>query len=218
MSSHSQPGSLTIDETIDGLVARAEALISGGRRRILGVIGTPGAGKSTVSSALAEALGDSIAVVGMDGFHLANQELIRLGRRDRKGAPDTFDVGGYVSLLRRLRDQNEDVVYAPVFDRGLEESIGSAYPVAKSATLILTEGNYLLHDQLGWQAVRDQLDETWFLDIAAEERQDRLVKRRQSFGDSIEEARSWVLAVDEVNAAIVEKSRVRADLVVRVLF
>ena len=112
------------------MVARARAMLVPGERRMLGITGAPGAGKSTFCAALAAALGHEVAVVGMDGFHLANQELARLGRRDRKGAPDTFDADGYAALLERLRRRTvNDTIYAPTFNRDLEESIGSAVPV-----------------------------------------------------------------------------------------
>ncbi|MFB9994724.1 transposase [Deinococcus oregonensis] len=84
------------------------------------------------------------AVVPMDGFHLANQELGRLGRRNRKGAPDTFDPEGYAALLERLRQPAGQTIYAPVFDWALEEPIGSALPVFAETPLIITEGNSLL--------------------------------------------------------------------------
>lgn len=202
--------SLSVDELVD----RARALIRTGRRRLLGITGAPGAGKSTLCTALLDALGADAVMIGMDGFHLANDELRRLGRRDRKGAPDTFDVDGYVALLRRLQDQSADVIYGPLFDRGLEESIGSAVPVHVETPLVITEGNYLLLDQGGWADVRSCLDEGWYLDVPAEVRSDRLVTRRRSFGESVEQARAWVHTVDTANGSIVETSRNRADLVV----
>lgn len=197
------------------LVRRARDLVQVGQRRILGITGTPGAGKSTVCAALIEALGVDAVLVGMDGFHLANAELARLGRRQRKGAPDTFDVDGYTALLARLRAQTSGVIYAPVFDRRLEESIGSAVPVPAEVPLVITEGNYLLLDQPGWAGVRDHLDEAWFLDVAPDERVNRLVARRQSFGESADRAQAWVEGVDEANAVVVEPSRARADLLVQ---
>lgn len=200
---------------MDELIGRAQALARLGQRRMLGITGAPGAGKSTVCAALTEALGADAVLVGMDGFHLANDELVRLGRRQRKGAPDTFDVDGYVALLGRLRHQTAAVIYAPRFDRGLEESIGSAVPVPREVPLVITEGNYLLLDQPGWAGVRDHLDEAWFLDVAADERVDRLVARRRSFGESVEAAAAWVHEVDQANALVVGDSRSRADLVVR---
>lgn len=199
---------------IETLAARARALILPGQRRILGITGTPGAGKSTLCDALATALGEDACVVPMDGFHLANRELERLGRRSRKGAPDTFDAGGYAALLRRLQTDVDRVVYAPYFDRALEESIGSALPVPPHTPLILTEGNYLLHDG-PWQDVRAALDEVWYLDIPQELRLERLIRRHEQFGRSPDAARAWVEAVDQQNAALIEATRTRADLVVQ---
>ena len=219
MTSLSNPpagaGSAPLAMSLDELIGRARALVRPGQRRVLGITGTPGAGKSTVCAALIDALGTDAVTVGMDGFHLANDELVRLGRRARKGAPDTFDVEGYTALLARLRHQTAAVIYAPRFDRGLEESIGSAVPVPREVPLVITEGNYLLLDRPGWADVRDQLDETWFLEVPADERVDRLVARRQSFGDPVEAAAAWVHGVDEANAAVVEPSRDRADLIVQ---
>ena len=199
---------------IDDLVDRARTLVATGERRVLGIAGTPGAGKSTVSDALLAALGDDAILVGMDGFHLANEELVRLGRRDRKGAPDTFDVEGYIALLDRIRAGHE--VYAPRFDRGLEESIGSAVLVPARVPLVITEGNYLLHDEFGWDAVASRLDEVWFLDIDSPARRKRLVARRLSHDHPYDEAVAWVREVDERNALVVERGRDRADLVVTV--
>ena len=114
------------DATLDQLVESAKALVVPGERRILGLTGAPGAGKSTVAEQLVTALGpDAAVLVPMDGFHLANEVLIGLGRRDRKGAHDTFDDGGYARLIATLRSQRVDdpVVYAPRFRREIEESI-----------------------------------------------------------------------------------------------
>ncbi|MFT4164034.1 MAG: nucleoside/nucleotide kinase family protein [Microlunatus sp.] len=204
-----QPLSLT--ELLD----RAQALANAGERRILGITGAPGAGKSTLCAALIEALGSQAVLVGMDGFHLANAELLRLGRRQRKGAPDTFDVDGYAALLARLRTQDTEVIYAPVFDRGLEESIGSAIPVRREVPLVITEGNYLLHDRAGWKGVRELLDEIWFLDLQQEVRVARLVARRLSYGHTVEEAEAWALGSDQTNAVLVDATRDRADLIVQ---
>jgi pantothenate kinase len=204
-----------VTESTAQLAERARRLVADGSRRILGITGAPGAGKSTLCAALLEALGEDAQLVGMDGFHLANQELARLGRSERKGAPDTFDVDGYVALLRRLRVQGDEPIYGPVFDRGLEESIGSAVPVDPRTRLVITEGNYLLLADDGWGQVRGCLDEAWYLDIDASLRGDRLVRRRQLFGHSLAESQSWVAAVDQRNAAVVESTRGTADLVVR---
>jgi pantothenate kinase len=201
--------------TLEQLVDRAAALARPGTRRVLGITGAPGAGKSTLCAALLGALGEQVALVGMDGFHYANVELQRLGRADRKGAPDTFDVDGYVALLTRLRTPSPAPVYGPVFDRALEEPIGSAVPVLPATPLVLTEGNYLLLTEHGWDAVRDCLDEVWYLDVPPEVRERRLLQRRLSYGHQPLAAEDWVRTVDGRNGRTVETSRPRADLVVQ---
>ncbi|MBT2534842.1 nucleoside/nucleotide kinase family protein [Arthrobacter sp. ISL-69] len=203
--------------TLEELVERARSLATGGTRSILGITGAPGSGKSTVAQALDEALGAQATRVGMDAFHLANQVLADRGSRDRKGAPDTFDPWGYANLLHRLKSNREPVVYAPTFDRGLEESIGGSVPVAREVPLVITEGNYLLLDADGWRDGRDQIDEVWYLDVADSERQLRLVRRHETFGKPYEEARAWALGSDQSNAEIVDTTRTRADLVINLV-
>ena len=195
----------------DDLVARAAALADG-RRGMLGICGAPGAGKSTLAARVVEALGDKAVYVGMDGFHLAQFELARLGRTERKGAPDTFDAHGYVNLLRRLRDQT-GIVYAPEFRREIEEPIAGAIPVFPDTPLVVTEGNYLLVPENPWGEVRDQLDEVWFLRPAEPERHRRLIARHEAFGRSADEARDRALGSDERNATVINATADRADLV-----
>lgn len=211
------PATPAVPMTVEQLVARAQALAAGRPRTLVGIVGAPGAGKSTLCTQLSEALAGRAVVVGMDGYHLDNEVLVALGRRQRKGAPDTFDVAGYVALLRRLKECTEDVTYAARFDRELELAIGSAVPVPRTTPLVITEGNYLLHDEGGWEAVRDVLDEIWFLDVPAHERSRRLVARRLSHGDTPDHAQRWVSEVDEANAAIVLRGRSAADLTVELL-
>ncbi|MFI7231619.1 nucleoside/nucleotide kinase family protein [Nonomuraea angiospora] len=154
------------------------------------------------------------AHVPMDGFHLADTELDRLGRRDRKGAPDTFDAAGYAALLRRLREDEEDVVYAPAFERDLEQHIAGSIPVSRAARLIITEGNYLLLDSGDWARVRPWLDEVWYCDLDPAERLHRLITRHVRFGKAPEHAASWVEEVDQRNADLIAATRAKADLVV----
>uniref|UniRef100_A0AAU2JJM3 Nucleoside/nucleotide kinase family protein n=1 Tax=Streptomyces sp. NBC_00049 TaxID=2903617 RepID=A0AAU2JJM3_9ACTN len=202
-------------QTTTELVERAAALAIPGTRRILGIAGPPGAGKSVLAARLAEALGPETAVVvPMDGFHLAQAELARVGRADRKGAPDTFDVAGYVCLLRRLRAPGGSTVYAPAFDRGLEEPIAGSIPVAPGVPLVITEGNYLLHDAGEWASVRPLLDEAWYLAPADDLRVRRLVDRHVRHGKEPAYARAWVDRSDEPNARLITAGRHRADLVV----
>ncbi len=201
----------TVAEAVD----RAGDLAAAGPRTLLGITGPPGSGKSTLAAMVAARLADAVALVPMDGFHLAQAELVRLGRRDRMGAPDTFDAAGYVALLRRLRRQEEDVVYAPEFRREVEEPIAGAIPVPGSVPLVVTEGNYLLLGDGGWAPVRPLLDEVWYVEVDDRTRVERLVRRHVAFGKTPEAARDWVLRSDEANAARVAATRDRADLVVR---
>ncbi|GAA3095035.1 nucleoside/nucleotide kinase family protein [Streptomyces echinatus] len=204
--------------TFDDLLLRARALPRGGRRALLGIAGSPGAGKTTLAERLVGALnGDGppwAAHVPMDGFHLADAELDRLGRRDRKGAPDTFDAAGYAALLRRLRAETGEVVYAPGFERVLEQPLAGVIPVPPEARLVVTEGNYLLLAEGPWARVRPCLDEVWFCETDEEERIRRLVARHEEFGKDHAAAVAWVLGTDQRNADLVATTRGRADLVV----
>ena len=194
-------------------IGRVEALLADGRRKLLGLTGPPGGGKSTLAQALLEALPGRAIVVPMDGFHLANAELARLGRADRKGAPDTFDSAGYVALLQRLKAQRAgEVVYAPEFHRDIEEAVAGSIAVPSELELVITEGNYLLLDEGPWRDVRPLLDEVWYVDVDDALRRERLVQRHMRFGRSLEAARDWVASTDEPNARRIALTRERADL------
>lgn len=202
---------------VDELVARLRALSAGGDRVILGIAGAPGAGKSVLSTALMTALGADAALVGMDAFHLADAELARLGRSDRKGAPDTFDVDGYVALLDRIRARDRPV-YAPVFDRGWEAAIAGSVRVDPDVPIVLTEGNYLLLDSGGWEHVRPQLTEVWFVQPDEMQRQSWLIARHERFGRSPAAARDWALGTDQRNADVVRATAARADRIFTVQY
>lgn len=199
--------------TIDQAVERASLLPARGVR-LLGITGSPGAGKSTLSDALAARIPGGV-IVPMDGFHFANAVLHKHGTRARKGAPHTFDVHGFVALLTRIRRQlpGEPPVYAPRFDRALDESIGSAIEVPADSPLIIVEGNYLLHDRDGWEQIAPLLDEAWFVDPGERLRHERLIRRHEAYGLSPEAAEEWALGTDELNARVVRATRSRADLV-----
>lgn len=203
----------TIDRAdLAALTARASALAGDGRR-ILGITGPPGAGKSTVAGDIVAALAPSAVLVPMDGFDLAQAELDRLGRNDRKGAIDTFDGFGFVALVRRLRAATEDV-YAPSFRRDLEEPIAGAIHVAANVPLVVLEGNYLLAGEPPWSSLRALMDDVWYLDPDREARLERLVRRHEEFGRDAAAARAWALGSDERNAELIAKTRDRADVIV----
>ena len=201
---------------MDELIDRAQALARAGSRKILGIAGAPGAGKSTLAALVTAHLDGQAVQVPMDGLHLADVELTRLGRRMRKGAPDTFDSFGYLALLRRLRSPGPgEIVYAPAFERTIEQPIAGSIPVDPSVPLIVTEGNYLLLDDPPWHQVRALLDETWFVEIDDEVRVSRLIRRHIEFGKTPEQAAEWVQRLDEQNARLIAATRDRADLIVR---
>jgi pantothenate kinase len=197
-----------------GLLHRARALADQPGRAILGITGPPAAGKSTLARALLARLAPRAAYVPLDGFHLAHQLLVDMGRVARKGAPDTFDAAGYVALLRRLRDPREGIIYAPMFVREIEDSIANAIPVPPTVELVITEGNYLLVQSGPWAEVRPLLDEIWYLDLAEEIRLQRLTDRHVAFGRSAGEARARATGTDQRNAALIAATRERADLVI----
>lgn len=199
--------------SIADLAARAANLVSSNTRKILGIVGAPGSGKSTLFQSLLHELSGSAVGVEMDGFHLDDSVLQAQGKLERKGASDTFDVEGYVSLLERINQQQEPFIYAPSFNRDLEMSIGGVTPVPRDILLVITEGNYLLNDDGGWQNVRRNLAEIWFIDTPEKIRAERLIARRISHGHSEIKARDWVTNVDLKNGRTVEKHKFDADFV-----
>ena len=197
---------------------RAVALLRQSRRSLLGLAGPPGAGKSTYAERLVADLraeGHPVALVPMDGFHLAHTALDALGLVPVKGAPQTFDVDGYVALLDRLRSPSGGTVWAPRFDRDAEDPIAAALPVEDDIRLVVTEGNYLLLDQGPWAMIRSLLDECWFVDLEPAVRRERLAARHVRHGRSPGEALARTTGSDEANAHLVDLTRIRADAILR---
>lgn len=205
--------------TFDALVERARALVTGGHRAVLGITGAPAAGKTTLAEEIVAAIARTappgwVAHVPMDGFHLADAELDRLGLRDRKGSPDTFDALGYAALLRRLREDQDDMIYAPGFERVIEQPIAGAIGVPRETRLIVSEGNYLLVEDERWTRVRPLVDEVWYADLDRPERLRRLVDRHRRFGKDETDAVAWATGTDERNAEIIAATKQRADLLI----
>lgn len=195
----------------------ATELASGARadqRTIVGIAGEPGAGKSTLAREISHdlsRLGVENAVVAMDGFHLSNAVLESLGRRSRKGAPDTFDADGFVSLLRRISRGSTRPIYAPSFDHGVGEPIAASIAVSPHASIILVEGNYLACPEPPWDEVARIVDHLWYVDLDPSVRRARLLGRHISSGKEPDFARTWVDAVDETNAALIRSTIDRAQ-------
>jgi pantothenate kinase len=210
---------------LDDLARRALALVSPGKRAVLGIAGSPGAGKTTLARGIADRVNELNAASGgpgvpfaahvpMDGYHLAQSTLVRLGRAERKGAIDTFDGWGFLSLLGRLRVETEHTVYAPSFDRAIEEPIAGETAIEPSTRLVVIEGNYLLVDEGPWSGVKELLTESWFCETPDDVRVSRLVARHETGGRSPQAALAWAETVDGRNAVLIESTRPRADLIV----
>jgi pantothenate kinase len=203
---------------INEALARVKELLNKSQKRIvIGIVGKPGAGKSTLTAHLINNLpNDSAALIPMDGYHLSNKQLSKLGLSDRKGAFNTFDSDGFVKLLKRVNEESGKDIYFPVFYREIEESYAADGVVPANTKLVITEGNYLLLDKGGWEVVRQELDEVWYIEVDDNLRLDRLTKRHQSHGRNHDEAFAWATGSDERNAELVAKTRDKADVIVEI--
>lgn len=224
-----------MDPPLDVLAERAAALVRPGARVVLGIAGMPGAGKSTLTEALLARLGARarpgdgtragdrspdvvgepwVAQVPMDGYHLPQRALVRLGRRDRMGAPDTFDAAAYAGTLEAIAGDPSATVLANAFDRTAEEPVAGAIAIRAGHCLVLTEGNYLLLPDAPWTRARRAMTAVWYVELGESTRRQRLIARHVEFGKSPDAATEWVDRSDEPNARFVGRSRHRADLVV----
>ncbi|WP_329564238.1 nucleoside/nucleotide kinase family protein [Kitasatospora sp. NBC_01266] len=215
---------LTSPEQPATLAAQLLATLRTGRpggRMLLGLAGAPAAGKSTLARYLVTEVNrtqgqGTAAYVPMDGFHLSNMQLDRLGLRHRKGAPPTFDARGYLALLERLATDRFHDIYVPDFDRTLDEPVAARHLVTPSTRLVITEGNYLAADTPDWSRARSLLHELWYLEAEDEVRTDRLIRRHQAGGQDRRSAEDRVAANDQPNGEYVKLSRARCTRTVRV--
>lgn len=197
-----------------GDVARLIKEASEGKPRIIvGIVGPPAAGKSTIAAKLVQLLGPSSIPIGMDGFHLPQATLVRLGRRERMGAPDTFAVDDFVDVLTRIRRGGSEVS-VPGFDRTIEEPVPHASTVTAAGRTILVEGNYLLAEFGGWERVAPLLDLSFFVRVENDIRMQRLVARHIEFGKTPDAAAAWAAGPDADNARLIGATADRADHVI----
>lgn len=180
-------------------------------RYLFGIAGPPGCGKSTLAARLGADL--PAPVVPMDGFHLPNAKLGTSGLSRVKGAPETFAAEDFVALVRTLRDPIR-VVGCPSFDRTIDEPIADQIWVSPSDVVVIVEGNYLLLDRPPWSVLSGLFDSIAYVEVPAELRLQRLIDRHVEFGRSPAEAAEFVRRSDAGNAAVVEATKARADIVV----
>jgi len=203
--------------SIELLFEQIQSLLNGQNpRTLIGIVGKPGAGKSTVVEEISKKFDSkTVSIIPMDGFHLSNEELISLGRRDRKGAPDTFNVEGFTSLIKRVKSDSKVDHMFPIFHREIEASIADEGMVPKESKVVVIEGNYLFSEDHNWDGIYPLLDHTWFIEIKDEVRLERLIARHIRFGKTPEEAEVWSRGSDETNARFIGLTAYRAENLIK---
>ncbi|PKP68432.1 MAG: hypothetical protein CVT82_15315 [Alphaproteobacteria bacterium HGW-Alphaproteobacteria-4] len=200
---------------LDGLATLLAERAAAGGRVIIALAGAPGSGKSLLAEALVERLNAGApgmaAVLPMDGFHYDDLFLVPAGLRPRKGAPETFDVGGLAHALRRLRARDEAAVAVPVFDRTIEIARAGARLIPAEVQVIVVEGNYLLFERTPWGDLAPLFDVTVFLDVPEAILRDRLLARWRDHGLPAAEADAKVEGNDLPNARAVIEGSLPAD-------
>jgi pantothenate kinase len=203
---------MSLELTKEDALARISELALQDKRTLIGIVGKPGGGKSTLSKYLLKNSDPAlVCVVPMDGFHLSNKVLKSQAKADRKGAPDTFDVQGFAELIRRIKSEATTAIYYPIFDRSIEESIAAQGVVLPKTRVVIIEGNYLLHNAGGWQEIAPLLDQSWYAYLDENVRISRLIARHISHGRDPEAAKEWAKGTDQRNAELIEATVELAD-------
>jgi pantothenate kinase len=203
-----------IDEIVGEVLNRA----GNARRFLIAIAGPPGAGKSTMADNVASALkakGESASVLPMDGFHMDNAILIERGLLARKGIPETFDVRGFLDIVRAVRPADQEVL-VPVFDRSRELAIASARPIDPQDRFIIIEGNYLLFTQGKWAELDGIFDYTIMLAPPMEVLEERLWDRWRGYKLTEEEASAKVYGNDLPNGRLILENRRPADITLEI--
>ncbi|WP_082224046.1 nucleoside triphosphate hydrolase [Pseudorhodobacter wandonensis] len=211
---------MTVNDTnsIRAVVSLLEALVAQKPRIIVAVVGPPATGKSTFAEALNEEINTenslSAKIVPMDGFHLDNVQLDRLGLRSKKGAPETFDFDGFQLLLRRIKDLSNPIYY-PLFDRSLDKAIGGMGVLFPETNIVIVEGNYLLLDEDPWRELRQLFDYSIYLETPLDVLEERLIQRWIDNDHTEAEARERALSNDIPNARRVVQNTLPATTTLR---
>ncbi len=181
-------------------------------RYFIALSGPPASGKSTVSEKLVKDLtlkGHNSSILQMDGFHYDDQILKQKSLLLKKGAPETFDVMGFLNFLFRLQNENE--VAIPIFDRSLELSRSSAVIISKETRVVIIEGNYILLKTHPWRELHKFFNSTIMINTKHEILEKRLIERWRSFNIPEEEIKQKVFENDLPNGVNVYKNSILAD-------